>query len=31
MSGFLMPVVAWFVAFLFIPFLARLQVYTIYE
>ncbi|MEX0642526.1 MAG: sodium/solute symporter [Pirellulales bacterium] len=31
MSSFLVPLVAWIVAFLFIPFLARLQVYTIYE
>jgi sodium-coupled monocarboxylate transporter 8/12 len=31
MSSFLTPLVAWLVAFLFIPFLARLQVYTIYE
>jgi sodium-coupled monocarboxylate transporter 8/12 len=31
MSGLLLPLVAWLVAFLFIPFLARLQVYTIYE
>lgn len=31
MSGLLVPLVAWFVAILFIPFLARLQVFTIYE
>jgi SSS family transporter len=31
MSYFLAPLVAWLVAILFIPFLARLQVYTIYE
>ena len=31
MSGLIVPFVAWFVAFLFIPFLARLQVFTIYE
>lgn len=31
MSSFLVPVVAWIVAVLFIPFLARLQVFTIYE
>src|SRR5204863_7474698 len=31
MSYFLVPLVAWLVAFLFIPFLARLQGYTIYE
>src|SRR5215470_1803460 len=31
MSVFIIPVMAWLVAYLFIPFLARLQVYTIYE
>jgi SSS family transporter len=31
MGGLILPLVAWLVAFLFIPFLARLQVYTIYE
>jgi SSS family transporter len=31
MSSFMVPLVAWVVAVLFIPFLARLQVYTIYE
>src|SRR4029078_7823343 len=31
MNVLLVPLVAWLVAFLFIPFLARLQVYTIYE
>ena len=31
MGTFLAPLVVWLVAFLFIPFLARLQVYTIYE
>src|SRR6476620_12553134 len=31
MSTVLVPLVAWLVAILFIPFLARLQVYTIYE
>jgi solute carrier family 5 (sodium-coupled monocarboxylate transporter), member 8/12 len=31
MSTFILPIVAWLVAYLFIPFLAKLQVYTIYE
>ncbi len=31
MATFLMPVIAAIVAFLFVPFLARLKVYTIYE
>ncbi len=31
MGTFMVPLVAWVVAVLFIPFLARLQVYTIYE
>src|SRR5258708_18840701 len=31
MSTFIVPVVAWLVAYIFIPFLALLRVYTIYE
>jgi SSS family transporter len=31
MSTFIYPLVAWLVAVIFIPFLAQLQVYTIYE
>lgn len=31
MSSFLAPLMAWLVVFLFIPFLAQLQVFTIYE
>lgn len=31
MSAFMVPLIAWLVVFLFIPFLARLRVFTIYE